>query len=55
MSVSKEYMSEISRKFWKVLLEKAGEDCPDLSYEKWSVALSQEGMENAACSKTKED
>lgn len=55
MSVSKEYKSEIPRKLRKVLLEKAGEDCPDRSYEKWSVTWSQEGKERAAYSKTKED
>jgi len=56
MSVSKEDRSEVPRKFWKVLLEKAGEDCPDRSYEEWrSITQSQKGKEHAACSKTKED
>jgi hypothetical protein len=47
--------SEITRKFWNVVLEMDGEDHLDWSYEKWrSITESQRGEEYLTHSETKE-
>jgi hypothetical protein len=41
-----ESWSEITGKFWNVVLEKDGEDNLDWSCEKWSITQSQRGEEH---------
>jgi hypothetical protein len=48
-----ESRSEVSGKFWNVVLEKNGEDQLDRSFEKWSITQSQGGEEYRTYNKKK--